>query len=61
MKDHLDTLKVFLVSGWGLFLNFTQYLDDIISWLGAMAAGIYAIYKLFILHRDEKRKQNELD
>lgn len=59
MKDHMDTIKVLLVSGSGWVLTITQFLGDIISLIGATAATAYTIYKLVILHKKtQKEKQN---
>jgi hypothetical protein len=61
MKDHFDTLKIWGMWVLGKFLVIAESAGDFASDIGAVLAVIYTIYKLFILHRDEKRKRNELD
>jgi hypothetical protein len=56
MREHLDTLKVWLISIGGGLLTLTEALGTIFSTLGAAAAMVYTIYKLVILHRDNKKK-----
>jgi hypothetical protein len=61
MKEHLDTIKVWLMSIGGGLLTLTEALGEIASAVGAIAAAVYTIYKLVILHQENKKKRNELD
>ena len=56
MKEHIDTLKVWLLNIAGGLLTLTDILGSIASAVGAIAAAVYTIYKLVILHRDNKKK-----
>lgn len=57
MREHLDTIKVWLMSAAGGFLTLTEALGTIASAVGAIAAAVYTIYKLVILHRDNQKKK----
>ena len=57
MKEHIDTIKIVFVAMSGSLLKFTEALGDIASPIGAIAAATYAVYKLYILHRDNVNKE----
>ena len=57
MREHLDTLKLWLLNVAGGLLTLTEALGNIASAVGAIAAAVYTVYKLVILHRDNKTKK----
>jgi len=57
MKEHIDTIKLWLLNVAGGLLTLTEALGTIASAIGAIAAAVYTIYKLVILHRDNKKKR----
>jgi len=61
MKEHLDIIKLWLMSAASGLLVLTDLLGSIASAIGAIAAAVYTIYKLVILHKENKKKRNELD
>jgi hypothetical protein len=56
MKEYLDIIKVCLIWVASKLLVITEALGEIAGSIGAIAAAIYAVYKLVILHRDNKKK-----
>jgi hypothetical protein len=58
MKDQIETLKVWLMATGGGLLHLTEALGTIFSTIGAAAAAVYTVYKLYILHRDNKKNKD---